>query len=70
MQDGQVVHINDIDRVETVWVVLQKKMGDIYNDIDSTSVTITYEEGEECRYTFTDLPNDGTEYRVQVLVHN
>ena len=76
-QDGQTVYINDIDRVETVWVVLQKKVGDVYNDMASTAVSVTYEKNAEGKYTiglgsysFTDLPNDGTEYRIQTLVRN
>ena len=76
-QDGQTVYINDIDRVETVWVVLQKKVGDVYNDIASVEVPLTYKKNEEGKYTtglgsyaFTDLPNDGTEYRIQTLVRN
>ena len=76
-QDNQTVYINDVDRVETVWVVLQKKVGDAYNDIDSVAVDLTYKKNDEGKYTvglgsytFTDLPNDGTEYRVQTLVRN
>ena len=76
-QDGQTVYINDIDRVETVWVVLQKKVGDVYNDVDSIAVSVTYKKNDAGKYTvglgsysFEDLPNDGTEYRIQTLVLN
>ena len=76
-QDGQTVYIHDIDRADKVMVVLQKKVGDVYNDIDSVTVELRYEKNEEGKYTvgigeyeFTDLPNDGTEYRVYLLVRN
>ena len=74
---GQTVYIHDIDRAEDIMVVLQKKVGDTYNDIDSVAVKLTYEKNDEGLYTvgigeyeFTDLPNDGTEYRVYLLVRN
>ena len=76
-QDGENVYIHDIDRAENVVVVLQKKVGDVYNDVDSVVVPLTYEKNEEGVYTvgignykFTDLPNDGTEYRVYLLERN
>lgn len=76
-QDGKTVYIHDIDRAETVWVVLQKKVGDRYNDIDAVSVELSYEKNAAGQYTvgrgryeFKDLPNDGTEYRVHLLVRN
>lgn len=76
-QDGETVYIHDIDRAENVMVVLQKKVGDVYNDVDSVTVELTYEKDEDGKYTygignykFTDLPNDGTEYRVYLLERN
>ena len=76
-QDGKTVYIHDIDRAENVMVVLQKKVGDVYNDIDSVAVQLTYQKNEAGEYTvgvgnykFADLPNDGTEYRVYLLVRN
>ena len=75
--DGKTVYIHDIDRAEKILVVLQKKVGDVYNDIASTPVTLTYDKDAAGNYiagtgsyAFTDLPNDGTEYRVQVLTLN
>ena len=75
--DGQVVEIYDVDRVKKVIVVLQKRVGDAYNDIDSTTVMLTYEKDEEGNYTaglgeytFADLPNDGSEYRIQAVALN
>ncbi|MBO5868963.1 MAG: hypothetical protein J6Q54_08650, partial [Oscillospiraceae bacterium] len=77
MQGEQLVHIHDIDRATTVWVVLQKKVGDVYNDMRSVAVELIYETDEDGRatvglgtYSFEDLPNDGTEYRVHILVNN
>lgn len=71
-QDGQTVWINDIDRAQEVWVVLQKKVGDVYNDVDSQVVKITYGEKEDGvgSYKFENLPNDGTQYRVNALTLN
>ncbi len=77
LQDGQTVYIHDIDRAAEVRVVLQKKVGDAYNDIQSVRVPLTYAKNAEGKYTvgtgeyeFTNLPNDGTEYRVYLLVRN
>lgn len=72
-QDGQTVYINDIDRAEEVLVVLQKKVGDVYNDVEACETKITYGNNATTgtgSYEFTNVPNDGSEYRVQVLVLN
>ena len=76
-QDGKTVFIHDIDRASTVLVVLQKKVGDVYNDIEAVEVSLSYETDEQevalvglGQYEFTNLPNDGTEYRVHLLVNN
>ncbi len=76
-QDGKPVYINDVDRVDKVWVILQKKVGDVFNDIDSFAVELVYKTNAEGKYTigegvytFEDLPNDGTEYRIYLPVHN
>lgn len=71
--DGETVYIDTIDRAQVVQVVLQKKVGDVYNDVAAYPVTIVYGEGAKegvGSYVFTDLPNDGTRYRVQVLTLN
>lgn len=73
LQDGQTVHIHDIDLPEEVLVILQKKVGEIYNDVDSVRVKITYpEEATEgvAVYEFANVPNDGTEYRIYVQTLN
>ena len=74
-QDGQTVKIHDVDRVRTAMVVLQKRVGDVYNDVTSATVTFTYQKDGSGEYgmgsyEFTGLPNDGTEYRVHLLVLN
>ena len=76
-QDNETVYIHDIDRADNVMVVLQKKVGDVYNDIDSVAVNLTYKKDASGNYTtglgdyeFKNLPNDGTEYRVYLLVRN
>lgn len=76
-QDGETVYIHDIDRVGSVLVVLQKNVAGVYNDIDSVEVPLVYAVDEDNAptvglgtYEFTDLPSDGTEYRVHLLVNN
>ena len=70
--NGDEVYVNAIDLPESVLVVLQKKVGDIYNDIDSCIVNLTYDKNSDGvgTYSFIDLPNDGSEYRIHVLVRN
>ena len=77
MQDGQTVQIIDVDRVETVMVVLQKKVGYIYNDVSAVKVNLTYEKNDQGQYTvgtgtytFNSIDNNGTEYRVVALAVN
>ncbi len=76
-QNGKTVYINDTDLANSVLVVLQKKFGNVYNDMDSFVVTLTYAKNEAGKYTtgtgtyqFENLPNDGSEYRVQMLELN
>ena len=75
-QDNETVYINETDLVKTAIVVLQKKVGDVYNDIKSVTVDFTYKKVDgnytpgQASYEFKDLPNDGTEYRVHLLVLN
>jgi len=77
VQDGQDVQIYEQDRAKAPVVVLQKKVGDVYNDVASCVATLTYEKNEQGQYEhgigsyeFKDIPNDGTEYRIQVLTLN
>ena len=76
-EDGRVLQIAETDRVKKAWVVLQKRVGDVYNDVDSAVVELTYQSVDGYNhlvglgaYEFTDIPNDGTEYRVFILVLN
>lgn len=71
------VPIHEIDRAKKVIVVLQKKVNEVFNDLASVTVDVDYRTNDEgiCTegvgwYEFTDLPNDGTEYRVQVRLLN
>ena len=75
--DGRIFEVPEYDRLEKVMVVLQKKIGDIYNDVDSVETKIVYQmvEGYDHLigiggYTFEELPNDGIEYRIQILALN
>ncbi len=75
--DSNVVEVPEYDRLDKVMVILQKKVGEVYNDVNSTETEIIYQmvEGYEHligigSYQFKDLPNDGTEYRIQVLTLN
>ena len=72
-KNGEIISINSIDRVTAVQVVLQKKVGEAYNDVASQLVTITYGAGAAegvGTYSFNNLSDDGTQYRVNVLVLN
>lgn len=69
--DGETVTLNDIDRIKKVMVVLQKNINGVYNDVDSQLINITYDgvigSGE---YSFENLPNDGTAYRIHIYTYN
>lgn len=76
-QNGQDVYIHEQDRAKAPVVVLQKKVDDKYNDVASCVATLTYKTSDDGQYTygegsyrFEDLPNDGTEYRIQILTLN
>ena len=76
-QDGQIVEIHESDQVKVVQVVLQKRVGDIYNDVTSAKVDLQYQKVDGYdylvglgNYEFTNLPNDGTEYRIHILTLN
>lgn len=75
--DNETAKIPESDRVEKTWVVLQKKVGDAYNDVDTVEVNLVYQQVDGYEhlvglgeYEFKNLPNDGTEYRVHTLVRN
>ena len=73
MQDGEQVIIKEVDRASKVMVVLQKKINGQYMDVASREILISYEElgsNGVGAYSFTDLPQDGSEYRVAVLTRN
>ena len=68
---GEIAQVDSADRIKEVLVVLQKKMGNSFNDMDSQLVTLIYKDGVGTgNYSFADLPNDGTEYRVYVSARN
>ncbi|MBR5322831.1 MAG: InlB B-repeat-containing protein [Clostridia bacterium] len=75
--NGETATIHEIDRVNKVMVILQKKINDYYNDVDSMIVNIVYNKDENGNvldgvgeYKFEDVLNDGTEYRVNVFAYN
>lgn len=70
--DGEPVEMLESDRLKTLRVVLQKNINGVYNDVDSRLVQIVPTEGVngEGEYTFDNLVDDGTAYRVYVLLHN
>ena len=71
--NGEQVTIHEIDRLQKVLVVLQKNINGIINDVDSQIVTIQYAGGEGTDGTGTysfQVPNDGTDYWVNVLTLN
>lgn len=73
-QGNETVDIHDIDQAKKVVVVLQKKAGEAYNDVASQIIDIIYTAENATHgngvYSFANLPNDGTQYRVQVLTLN
>lgn len=72
-QNGETVNIKEVDRATNVMVVLQKNVNGQYMDVASYEATITYSHlgadglGD---YNFTDIVQDGTEYRIVVLNRN
>ncbi len=72
-QDGETVNIKEVDRANNVMVVLQKDINGQYVDVASYEAKITYERlgadgwGE---YNFTDIVQDGSQYRIVVLGRN
>ncbi len=72
LRDGETVYVNEIDLPKSVLVVLQRKVGDVFNDYAAQVITIAYEENSDGIgvYSFGDLPNDGSEYRIQAISLN
>ena len=70
-QNGVDVPVNDIDRAAEAVVVLQEiRNGNTY-DVDSKTITFHYEgNNAEADYNFTGIPNNGKNYRIQVLELN
>ena len=72
-QNGETVNIIETDRANNVMVVLQKNVNGQYMDVASYEAIITYESlganglGD---YNFTDIVQDGSEYRIFLLVRN
>ena len=68
--DGENIEIHERDRAEYAMVVLQKLTHGVYNDVKSQLVEISYYEFDgEAKYSFS-VPDDGSEYQIQVLVLN
>ena len=73
LQNGETVTIKEVDRANKVMVVLQKNINGQYMDVASYEANITYESlGADGRgdYNFTDIVQDGAEYRIIVLGRN
>ena len=70
--NGQTAYINKIDLPQSVLVILQRQADGIFYNIDSQVVPITYEGKNDGtgHYIFADIPNDGSQYRVQVSALN
>lgn len=72
-QNGETVNIKEVDRANNVMVVLQKNINGQYMDVASYEAIITYEHlGADGSgdYLFTNLVQDGSEYRIVVLGRN
>ena len=72
LQNGTTVNVHDIDRAEKVYVVLQEIRDGRAYEVDSELVSITYDENKNGTgaYSFSGIPNDGKEYRIELLVLN
>ena len=74
LQDGKTININRIDLPEDVMVVLQELVSGHWVDVTGHLVHLTYGEklGSDGigSYLFENLPNDGSVYRVKVLIMN
>lgn len=69
--NGHIIALNDIDRVKKVMVRLQKNINGVYNDVDKQLIDITYNGNDGTgEYAFSDLPNDGTAYRICIVINN
>lgn len=70
-QNGETVHVHDIDRAKAVMVVLQELRNGTVYDIDSVTIDFgDYDALGNADYSFTGIPNDGKEYQIHVLVLN
>ncbi len=73
MQDTNVT-INEQDRAKESLVVLQRKLPNgSFNDVAGEIVRFTYPDGSDtatAAYSFEKVPQDGAEYRIQVLELN
>ena len=73
-QNGETININEVDRPAEVMVVLQKDINGNWVDVGSQIVPITYGEtlgtNGDGTYHFENISNDGSVYRVKVLIHN
>lgn len=73
LQNGETVNIKEVDRANNVMVVLQKEINGQYVDVASYEASIAYEHlgadglGD---YNFTDIVQDGSQYRIVVLGRN
>ena len=70
--NGTDVPVNDIDKATEAVVVLQEIRDGKFYDVDSQTVEFTYGENEDGAdsYKFTEIPNDGKEYRIHLLLLN
>jgi len=69
--NGQQVSVNAIDKVREAVVVLERKLGGSFVEVRSQLISFgRYEELGTAQYLFENVPNDGSEYRIQVEVNN
>ena len=74
-RDGQQVTVWENDRVYEAMVVLQKQVGEVFNDVSACVVKLVYENVDGQlkgvgQYKFDDVPNDDVVYRIQILSLN
>ena len=71
-QDGATVTVHDIDRAEKVYVVLHELRDDHTYEVASKLLTVVYGDDKNgtVDYSFTQIPDEGKEYQIQLLLLN
>lgn len=71
-QDGKEYSVDEIDRARDIAVVLQKEINGVFNDVGLRYLHFDSIAGDaySALYAFEDIPYDGLQYRIKILVLN